>query len=213
LFRALRKTWWLLAVAGIADAMSAAMNLLMMNPDRSLSLREFALANQVWDMSMLALLAGACAVVAGLWNSGKDYSWLLSLHGVALAAFGLIGLSPLVRGPLSFRSISLLFVVMAVSIGTFALRSAPTSQNGVLDRWFFIASGAVSLGFGLSFIAVGFGWLRLGAPYSYWIWMSSYFGLAATFMMYVALRAYGQGVSQSNPRELTPPIRNPRHAH
>src|SRR5215469_3335247 len=88
LFRALRKTWWLLAVAGIADAMSAAMNLLMMNPDRSLSLREFALANQVWDMSMLALLAGACAVVAGLWNSGKDYSWLLSLHGVALAAFG-----------------------------------------------------------------------------------------------------------------------------
>jgi len=97
LFRALSKIWWLLALCGIADTMCAAMNLLMLNPDGSLSVRRFALQSVVWDMSMLALVAGACAITAGLSNSGERYSWLLSLHGLALAAFGLIGVSPLVN--------------------------------------------------------------------------------------------------------------------
>jgi len=213
MFRALSKTWWLLAMCGIIDAMSAVMNLLMMNPGRSLSLRIFAPPNHVWDISMLALLAGACAIAAGLWNSGRGNSWLLSLHGVALGAFGLIGVSPLVRRPLSFRPISLLFVLMAVSVCAFALRSARTPQSGVPDRWFLTLSGAVSLGFAISFVAVGFGWVRLMPPHWFWIWMSSYFGFCALFMLYVALRAYSQGVSQSRPTELLPPIQSPRHAH
>ncbi len=86
LFRALSKIWWLLALCGIVDAMCAAMNLLMLNPEGSLGLRRFALPNTVWDMSMLALVAGACAITAGLWNSGRGNSWLLSLHGLALSA-------------------------------------------------------------------------------------------------------------------------------
>jgi len=98
LIGALAKTWWLLALCGIIDAICAAMNLLMLNPDGSLSLRRFALPNAVWDMSVLALVAGACAITAGLWNSGSGNSWLLSLHGLALGAFGLIGVSPLVKG-------------------------------------------------------------------------------------------------------------------
>ena len=213
MFRALSKIWWLLALCGIIDAVLAAMNLLMMNPDSSLSLRRFALPNQVWDMSILALVAGACAIAAGLWNSGRGNSWLLSLHGFALGAFGLIGISPLVKGPLSFRPISLLFVLMAVSVGVFALGSARTPQTGAPDRWFLTVSGAVSLGFGLSFIAVGFGWVRLGPPHSFWIWMSSDYGLFAIFMLYLAVRAYGHGVARSGPSELVPPIQSPRHAH
>ena len=63
--RALSKIWWLLALCGIVDAVSAAMNLLMLNPDGSLSSRRFALPNAVWDMSMLALVVGACAITAG----------------------------------------------------------------------------------------------------------------------------------------------------
>src|SRR5260370_20104000 len=86
LFRAQSKIWWLLALCGVVDAMSAAMNFLMRNPDGSLSLRRFALANAVWDMGMLALVTGACAITAGVWNSGKGKSWLLSLHGLALGA-------------------------------------------------------------------------------------------------------------------------------
>jgi hypothetical protein len=211
LFRALSKTWWLLALCGIVDAMCAAMNLLMLNPDGSPSLRRFASPNTVWDMSMLALVAGICAIAAGLWSSGRANSWLLSLHGLALGAFGLIGISPLVRGPLSFRPISLLFVLMAVSVGAFALGSAQALRGGA-DRWFLNVSGAVSIGFAFSFVAVGFRWVRLG-PQSFWIWMSSYFGLCAVFMLWLALRVRSQSVSHSDPMEILPPIRGPRHAH
>lgn len=212
-FRALSNIWWLLALCGIADAMCAAANLLMLDPDGSPALRRFALPNTVWDMSMLALVAGACAIIAGLWNSGRGNAWLLSLHGVALGAFGLIGVSPLIRGPLSFRPISLLFVLMSVSVGAFAWRAAQTLRSGAAGRWLLSVSGAVPMGFGLSFIAVGFGWVRLGPPHSFWIWMSSYFGFCAIFMLYLALRGRREGFSQSGPREVRPPMRSPRHAH
>jgi hypothetical protein len=206
LFRALSKFWWLLALCGVADAMCAALNFLMRNPDGSLSLRRFALPNAVWDMSMLAIVAGACAITAGVWNSCRRSSWPLSLHGLALGAFGLIGISPLVRGPLSFRPISLLFVLMAVSVGAFALGAARTPRSGGPDRWFLNVSGAASIGFAFSFIAVGLGWVRLGSPPSFWIWMSSYFGLCAVFMLYLAWRARSQGVSRSGSRKVLPPI-------
>jgi hypothetical protein len=195
LFRSLGKVWWLLALCGIVDAMCAAMNLLMLNPDESLSVRGFALPNAVWGMSMLSIGAGACAITVGLRNLGKHYCWLLSLHGLALFAFGVIGVSPLVRGPLSFRPISLLFVLMSVSAGAFALGTSQTPRAGAPDRWFLSLSGVASLGFALSFIFVGFGWLRLGPPQSFWIWMSSYLGLCAVFMLYLALRARSQCAS------------------
>ena len=209
--RALTNTWWLLALCGVLDAMHAAMNLLMRNPDTSMSLRRFARPNAVWDMGMLALAAGACAIAAGLWNSGRNNSWLLSLHGLALGAFGLIGVSPLVRGPLSFRPVSLLFVVMAVSIGAFALGTAQTPRSAAQERGFLRLAGAVSIGFALSFIAVGFGWVRLGPPHSFWIWMSSYFGFCAIFMLWLALCLHSH-LFQSSPRETLPPLRSPRHA-
>lgn len=188
---ALTKTWWLLALCGVLDAVHAAMNLLMLSPNGSLSLRRFALPNTVWDMGMLALAAGACAIAAGLWSSGRDHSWLLSLHGLALGAFGLIAVSPLVRGPLSFRPVSLLFVVMAVSIGAFTLGTAQTLRSGVPERWYLGVAGAISIGFAFSFLAVGFDWVRLGSPHSFWVWMSSYFGFCAIFMLWLALRVHG----------------------
>jgi len=212
MFRALSKIWWLLALCGTVDALCAAMNLMMLNPDGSLGWRRFGLPNAVWDMSMLALMAGVCAIAAGLWNSGRGKSWLLSLHGGALGAFGLIGVSPLVRGPLSFRPVSLLFVLMAVSVGAFAFGSAPTLRSGAPGRWFLRVSGAASIGFALSFIAVGFGGVKL-EPHFFWIWMGSYFGLCATFMLYLALGGRGERNSRSGPREALPLIRSPRQAH
>jgi uncharacterized membrane protein HdeD (DUF308 family) len=193
--------------------MHAAMNLLMLDPYGSLSLRRFALPGAVWDMGALALAAGACAIAAGLWSSGRDNSWLLSLHGVALGAFGLIGVSRLVRGPLSFRPVSLLFVVMAVSIAAFALVTAQTLRSGAPERWFLRVAGAVSIGFAFFFFAVGFGWVRLGPPHSFWTWMSSYFGFCAIFMLWLALRVHSQGLSQSGQRDALPPLRSPKHAH
>jgi hypothetical protein len=213
LIRALSKTWWLLALCGVLDAMQAAMNLLMMNPDGSLSLRRFGLPNAVWDMGILALAAGACAIAAGVWSSGRNNSWLLSVHGLALGAFGLIGLSPLVRGPLSFRPVSLLFVVMAAGIGAFALGTTRTLRSGASERWFLNLAGTASIGFAFSFVAVGFGWVRLGPPYFFWIWMSSYFGFCAIFMLWMALRVHSQDLFQSAQGEALPPLPGPRHAH
>src|SRR5215471_17515338 len=131
--------------------MHATINLLMMNP--SLILPRFGLATAVWDMGILALTTGACAIATGLWSVGKDRSWLLSLHGLALGAFGAIAVSPLVKGPLGFRPVSLLFTVMAASIGAFALATAQTQRRGGRRRWFLIGAGAASISFAFSFIA------------------------------------------------------------
>lgn len=91
----LSKTWWLLALCGILDATHASINLLMMK--LPLTYRIFGSnSNAVRDMGLLALAAGACAIAAGLWSVGKYHSGLLSLHGLALGAFGLIVVSPLV---------------------------------------------------------------------------------------------------------------------
>jgi uncharacterized membrane protein HdeD (DUF308 family) len=125
----LSKAWWLLALCGIFDAMHASINLLMMN----LPLTHTVFGSNliaVQDMGLLALAAGACSIAAGLWSGGRDYSWLLSLHGLALGAFGAIAVSPLVKGPLSFRPVSLLFTVMAASIGAFALETAHMQPRG-----------------------------------------------------------------------------------
>src|SRR5215469_8247867 len=113
--------------------MHAAINLLMMNPP--LIFRSFGSSSHaVRDMGLLAVSAGACAIAASLWSAGKDHSWLLSLHGLALAAFGAIAISPLVNGPLSFRPVSLLFTVMAASIGAFALETLKAQRGGTRGR-------------------------------------------------------------------------------
>jgi hypothetical protein len=183
--------WWLLALCGIADAMCGAMHLLMLNVFLSISAYRAApvgIEQGVWYIGVFGLIAGTCAIAAGAWNFRRGNAWLLSLHGLALGAFGLIGVSPLVKGPLGFRPVSLLFVLMAVSAGAFAFGSARTLRSESLERCFLIVCGAAWFVFAFSFVAVGFGWIRLRLWYSYWIWMSSYFALCSAFMLYLALR-------------------------
>ena len=207
----LSKSWWLLALCGIANAIHAALNISMLEPGGALGFRRFALPGAVWDMGMLAVAAGVCAMAAGLWSSGRDHSWLLALYGVALGTFGVIGLSPLVRGPLSFRPVSLLFVVMAVGVGVFALLTARRCSSA-RDTSFFAVAGAVSIGFAFSFVVVGFRLVTLG-PGSFWIWMGSYFGFCAMFMLWLAFRLRSSASFQSGHRETLPPTPRPRHAH
>jgi hypothetical protein len=210
---ALTKIWWLLALCCVLDVMHAAMNLVLLALENgSSSLGRFAPVDAVRDMGVLALAAGAFAIAAGLGNSGRSNSWLLSLHGLGLGAVGLILVSPLVRGPLRFRPVSLLFVVMAVSIGAFAWGAARSPQSGTSERWFLSVAGATSIGFAFSFFAVGLGWIRL-APPNFFYWMSSYFGFCAIFMLWLAVRVRSQGLSPSGQRKIFPPLRSPRHAH
>ena len=197
-------------MCGILDAMHASINLLMMNP--SLILPRFGLATAVSDMGILALTAGACAIAIGLWSVGKDHSWLLSLHGLALGVFGAIAVSPLVKGPLSFRPVSLLFTVMATSIGALALATAQTQLRGSRGRTFLIAAGAASMSFAISFIAVGF-FFRLEPPQIFFIWISSYFVFCAVFMLWHARHVHSRAIGQTGQMEPLSPLSNPRHAH
>jgi uncharacterized membrane protein HdeD (DUF308 family) len=209
--RELSKAWWLLALCGILDAMHAAMNLLMRNPDGSAILREFGASNAIWDMGILAVAAGACAIAVGIWNSGREASWLLSLHGLALGGFGLIAVSPIVRGPVSFRPVSVLFALMAASIGAFALTTARRLRPGGSTQWLLITAAAASMGFGFSFLAVGFKLVRLGPPSAFFVWMSSYFGFCAIFMLWLALRVRTYGLFRFGQTKPLSPLPQPKN--
>ena len=187
MIQTLIKNWWLLALCGVLDAMYSVTNLVMQGPDGSLTLRRFLGEGTVRYMGELALAAGVCTIAAGVWNSRKGKSWLLALNGLALSAFGLVCTFWIPRSRVSFLPFALLFVVMAMSIGIFALATARTLRRHVPDKWFLGVAGVASIGFALSFFAVGFRWIRLG-PVEYLVWMSSYFGFNAICMLGLGLR-------------------------
>jgi uncharacterized membrane protein HdeD (DUF308 family) len=207
----LSKTWSLLALCGILDAMYASLYLLLMNP-LLISRTIGSSSDAGWDLGLFALLAGACAIAADVWCTGKDHSWLLLLHGLALGWFGAIvvslGRSP---RPLGFRSVSLLFAVMAATIGAFALQTARAQRRNTRSRWFPIAAGTVLIAFAFSFIIVGF-LIRL-EPSIFFIWMSSYFVLCAIFMLWLAFRAHSRGAGQSGQADPFLPAPSPIHTH
>ena len=69
----LSKTWWLLALCGILDALHATINLVMIK--LPLTYRVFGSnVGAVRDMGVLALAAGAFAMAAGIWSGGKTTS-------------------------------------------------------------------------------------------------------------------------------------------
>jgi uncharacterized membrane protein HdeD (DUF308 family) len=187
MIQTLIQNWWLLALCGVLDAMYAVMNLLMFDPEGSLTLRRWMGPGTVRNLGEIALAAGACTIAAGIWSSGKGKSWLLALNGFALGVFGLICLSPIPRGRVSFLPFALLFVVMAASIGVFALATARTLRRHVADRWCLDVAGTAAIGFALGFLVLGFRWMRL-EPTEFLLWMSSWFAFSALSMMGVALR-------------------------
>ena len=135
---------------------------------------------------MLALAAGACTIAAGLWHSSKGRSWLLVVNGAALAALGLI--LRFWTGRLALRTIALLFVVMALSIGILQLATALRLWRHVAEEWFLGLAGAVSVGFAVAFFGLAFRWIKPERPESIFLWLSSYFGFSAICMLTVSLR-------------------------
>jgi len=189
MIQTLMKNWWLLALCGILDAAYSLTYVFVQGPDGSLTLREFMGVDAVRLTGKLALAAGVCTIAAAIWRSGKGKSWLLALNGLALSAFGLLCNLWNLRARHSFLPVALLFVLMAMSIGVFALATALTLRRHVPDRWFLGAGGAASIGFGLAFFAMGFRWIRL-EPLEYLLWMSSYFGFSAICMLGLGLRLH-----------------------
>ena len=187
LIQTLIKNWWLLALCGVLDAIFSAVYLVTQAPDGSLTVRKYAVHGTIVFLGKLALAAGACTIAAGLWRSTKGKSWLLVVNGLALSALGLI-FNNLIHYRISFRTVALLLVVMAMSVGIFELVTARTLRRHVADEWFLGLAGAASVGFALAFLALGFRWIQLEQPESMFLWLSSYFGYSAICMLALALR-------------------------
>jgi uncharacterized membrane protein HdeD (DUF308 family) len=188
--RTLARSWWLLLVCGVLEALIAFLNLLMQDPSGSIILRKFALESTVVFQGGLAVVAGACALAAGTWCFADRKSWLLVLNGLAFGAYGLISVF-WSRGRLAFLPVALLFVVMALSLGILAWTSALTLGRRA-DKWLFGLAGCGSMCFALAFLAWGFGWVSLDGPGSYFLWSSSFFGLSAICMIGLGLHLNGE---------------------
>jgi uncharacterized membrane protein HdeD (DUF308 family) len=161
----------------------------MQRPDGSLTLRTFVNnRGTLVYMGMLALAAGACTIAASISSSRKGKSWLLVLNGLACSTLGLI--FAFWTGPLAFRTVALLIVVMAMSIGIYELATARTLRRHLADEWLLGAAGMASVGFALVFLAFVFRWIELerGSPAQTMIWMGSYFGFSAVCMLGLGLR-------------------------
>jgi hypothetical protein len=165
------KTWWLLALAAACEAVYAVTNLLVLNPDGSFAIRTgFDLKSTVERMGLLAIAAGACTITAAIWSGRNRGTSLVAVNGAALCTLGLI--LRFWRGPLAFRTVALLLIVMALSLGGAAVLASP-------HRSVVRAASAVLIGFALAFLVLGFGWVRPAAPEWLNVWMGAFFGFSA----------------------------------
>ncbi|MGA3260442.1 MAG: hypothetical protein ABSE35_16290 [Bryobacteraceae bacterium] len=198
MIQALTKNWWLLALGGVFDAMLSAMNLFMQRPDGSLALRTTVDVNgTLVHMGELALAAGVCTIAAGIWSSREGRAWFLMLNGLALTALGLL-FTFWANRPIAFRSIALLIVAMAISIGIYELATARTLLRQVTARWLLGAAGVVSVGFALVFLAVAFRQLNVErSPLIDFLWFGSYYGFSAICKVGLALGPHSMGLSKS----------------
>jgi uncharacterized membrane protein HdeD (DUF308 family) len=213
LIQTLIKNWWLLALCGVLEAIISVIYLIMQDTDGPLIFHTWN--GTVVFLGMLALAAGACTIAAGIWRSTKGKCWLLVLNGLALSALGLI-FYKLTHYRISFRTVALLIILMAMSIGILEFVTARIlrRQRHVADGWFLGLAGVASVGFALTFFALGFRWIKI-EPGSHLdlLWLGSYFGFSAICMLGLALRLHSQGLSQSGQREALPPLGHPRQAH
>ncbi len=166
-------------------------------------------------LGRLALAAGACAIAAGIARSAKGKCWPLVLNGLALCALGLI-LYGFTGFRISFLTIALLIILMAMSSGILGLLLARTQRRHghFADGWILALAGATSIGFAALFFALGFRWITIvPGSHSDLLWLGSYFGFSAICMLALALRLRSLGPSQSGQRELLPTFENPKLAH
>jgi hypothetical protein len=177
--QAFTRSWWLLALAAVFEAMYAIINLVMQRPDGSLALRTFALRPTVQHMGLLAIAAGVCIVACGIWGGRRPGTWPVIVNGAAFTTLGLI--LRFWKGPLGFRTIALLLIVMALSLGTAALREVGRSSVGRL-------ASVILGGFALMFLVLGLGWFRPVGPEWLNVWMGAFFGFSALCLATFAMR-------------------------
>ncbi len=212
MIQTLMKNWLLLAVCGVVDATISVLYLVMRGTDGPLTF--YSWRGTIGLLGKLALAAGACTIAAGLWRSAKGRCWLLVLNGLALSALGLIQYG-FVRFRIRFLTVALLVIVMAMSLGILGWMIARGSwrRRHVADAWFAALAGSASFGFALTFLALGFQWIKIvPGAHADLLWLGLYFGFSAICMLGLALGLHRHGLSQTGPGEALPFLGNPRHA-
>jgi uncharacterized membrane protein HdeD (DUF308 family) len=214
LIQRLSKNWWLLALAGVFDAMLSAMTLFIERPDGSLTLRTTVrYGGTLEQMGMLALAAGVCTIAAGIRSHREGRSWLLVLNGLSCGALGLI-FTFRATGPIAFRTIALLIVAMAIGVGIYELTTAQSLRPHAMAKWFLGTAAAVSIAFVLVFLALAFRQSNVERnPLTDFLWLGSYYGFSAICKLGLALGVHSAGLSQSGRWEQLPPLGSPKHAH
>lgn len=190
MIQTLTRNWLLLAMCGFLYATISVTYLIMRHTDGPLTFHSWN--GTVALLGKLALAAGACTIAAGMLRATKGKCWLLVLNGLALGALGLIQYS-FVRLPISFLTVALLIVLMAMSTGIFNLVIARTlrHRHPAADGWFLSLAGVFSVGFALAFFALGFRWIEI-KPGSHvdLLWLGSYFAFSAICTLGLALRLH-----------------------
>ena len=212
MIQTLARNWWLLLLCGVLQAPVSVLYLVTRDQDGPFTLH--AWGGTLLMLGRLMLAAGVCAVAAGIWRSATGKCWLLVSHGLALGALGILHF---LKGyAISFLTVALLVVLMALSFGMLAWRTARSlgRRRRVADRWFLGLAGAGSVGSALAFLALGFGGVPLdpGSPTQTLHWIGAYLGFSAICTLWLALRLHGTGLSPSAPREALPPSGHPGHA-
>lgn len=150
-------------------------------------------------LGKLALAAGAVTIVAGIVRSTNGKCWLLVLNGLALGALGGVIQFGVARFPISFLTVALLIILMAMSMAVLELGVARTlhRQGLLLDGWFLALAGVVSIGFAVLFLALGFRWIKIEpGSHTDLLWLGCYFGFSAISLLGLALRLRSHGGSR-----------------
>jgi hypothetical protein len=183
------KRWSLPVLCSLFYATFSFMILFILSPDGFRTLHPFAHSrSSIERLGLVALAAGVCTLATGIWNAREANSWLLVLNGLACSALGIMVALGASR-PISFRSIALAIVVMAVSIGLYELVAAKTLRGHRVDEWLLTAAGVVSVGFAGVFLGFVVGWIRLDPSPSAqtFHWLGGYCGFSSICMLGLAL--------------------------
>jgi uncharacterized membrane protein HdeD (DUF308 family) len=174
------RKWWLLAFCGVFYAI---VSWIFLNEVGRVSARFTAFA----FLGSVTLAAGVCTAASGIFRLREGRSWLLVLNGLACGALGLIFSFGTSR-PIGFRTIALLIVLMATSIGVYELVVARTWRR-LAGEWLLGLAGAVSIGFALVFLAFTMRWIKLDPSPSRQTlhWLGSYFAFSAICALGLAL--------------------------
>lgn len=206
----LARNWVLLAVCGILEAIISVAYLVMWYTDGPVTFHSWN--GTIVLLGKLAVGTGLVAIAAGLWRASSGKCWLLALHGLALGALGMI-LYGLTGFKISLLTISMLIVTMAVTFGILALILAQALGRRPADRWVCSLAGVSSGGFALTFLALGFHWIKIG-PGSHveLFWLGAYFVFSAVCLLTLALRLRNRDFLTSG-RMTVPAIGAPGLAH